>query len=100
MTKISINKDKIKFYNLHKSFFSELKDTSCDISDDQVIIYKDSNKDSDPASVELKIKNDLYEVYFWDGYSLADKFTSANYDKALLQFKKFSKKLAKSLKRF
>ena len=100
MTKTSINKDKIKFRNLHKSFFSELKDTSCDISDDQVIIYKDSNKDSDPASVELKIKNDLYEVYFWDGYSLADKFTSENYDKALLQFKKFSKKLAKSLKRF
>ncbi len=107
MTKTSTNKDKIKFRNsiffyhkLYKSFFSELKDTSCDISDDQVIIYKDSNKDSDPPSVELKIKNDLYEVYFWDGYSLADKFTSANYDKALLQFKKFSKKLAKSLKRF
>ncbi len=100
MTKISLNRDKIKFYNLHKSFFSELKNTSCDIFVDQVIIYEDSKKNSDPACVELKIKENFYEVYFWDGYSLADKFITEDYDKALLQFKKFSKKLARNLRRF
>ena len=51
MTKTNINKDKIKFSNLHKSFFSELKDTSCDISDSNVIIYDNSKKNSDPACV-------------------------------------------------
>ena len=66
MTKISINKDKIKFSNLHKSFFSELKNTMCDVSGDQVTIYDSSKKNSDPACVELKIKDTLYEVYFWD----------------------------------
>ena len=100
MTKTNINKDKIKFSNLHKSFFSELKDTSCDISDDHVIIYDNSKKNSDPACVELKMKNRLYEIYFWDGYSLADKFTYIEYEKALLQFKKFSKKLSKVLRKY
>ena len=100
MTKISINKDKIKFSNLHKSFFSELKNTMCDVSGDQVTIYDSSKKNSDPACVELKIKDTLYEVYFWDGYSLADKLTTESYEKALLQFKKFSKKLAKNLRKF
>ena len=42
MTKTSINKDKIKFHNLHKSFFSELKNTSCDITHNHVIIYDNS----------------------------------------------------------
>ena len=100
MTKISINKDRIKFHNLHKSFFSELKNTSCDVYEDKVIIYEDSMQNSDPACVELKAKEGLYEVYFWDGYSLADKFTSQDYEKSLLQFKKFSKKLARNLRRF
>ena len=100
MTKTNINKDKIKFSNLHKSFFSELKDTSCDISDSNVIIYDNSKKNSDPACVELRVKGQLYEVYYWDGYSLADKFTIENYEIAILQFKKFSKKLARILSKY
>ena len=100
MTKTSINKDKIKFHNLHKSFFSELKNTSCDITHNHVIIYDNSKKNSDPACVELRIKDHLYEVYFWDGYSLADKLTIDDYEKALLQFKKYSKKLARNLSKY
>ncbi len=100
MIKISINKDKIKFNNLHKSLFSELENTACVIEEDRVTIYESSNQNSDPASVELRIKENLYLIYYWDGYSLADKFTSNNYEEALLQFKKFSKKLAKNLKKY
>lgn len=100
MIKISINKDKIKFNNLHKSLFSEFENTVCLIEENKVIIYESSNQNPDPASVELIIKEDLYLIYYWDGYSLADKFTSNNYEEALLQFKKFSKKLAKNLKKY
>ncbi len=100
MIKISINKDKIKFNNLHKSLFSELENTACVIEEDRVTIYESSNQNPDPASVELRIKENLYLIYYWDGYSLADKFTSNNYEEALLQFKKFSKKLAKNLKKY
>ena len=70
------------------------------IEEDRVTIYESSNQNPDPASVELRIKENLYLIYYWDGYSLADKFTSNNYEEALLQFKKFSKKLAKNLKKY
>ena len=39
MTKTNLNKDKIKFNNLFKSFFSDIENISCNISDDNVIIY-------------------------------------------------------------
>ena len=69
MTKTNINKDQIKFENLHKSFFSDIKNTSCLISSDSVVIQADSKSNSDPASVELSFKDDNYLIYFWDGYS-------------------------------
>jgi len=100
MTKTSLNDDKIRFINLHKSFFSELKNTSCDIFENKVSIYENSNQDLDPACVELKITDDSYQIYFWDGYSLADKHSTDNYDEALSQFKKFAKRLSKNLRRF
>lgn len=53
MIKISINKDKIKFNNLHKSLFSELENTACVIEEDRVTIYESSNQNPDPASVEI-----------------------------------------------
>jgi len=100
MTKINLNKDKIKFNNLFKSFFSDIENVSCNISDDGVIIYEDSKKNPDPASVELKTDNDNFLIYFWDGYSLAEKNIESDYDKALAVFKKFAKKLAKILRRY
>ena len=100
MTKININKDQIKFENLHKSFFSDIKNTLCLISDNSVVIQADSENNSDPASVELSIVGNEYLIYFWDGYSLAEKITEEDYEKALLSFKKFAKKLAKNLRRF
>ena len=53
MTKTNLNKDKIKFNNLFKSFFSDIENISCNISDDNVIIYEDSKNNPDPASVEF-----------------------------------------------
>jgi hypothetical protein len=100
MTKININKDQIKFENLHKSFFSDIKNTSCLISNDSVVIHADSKNNSDPASVELSFKDDNYLIYFWDGYSLAEKTTVQSYENALVVFKKFAKKLAKNLRRY
>ena len=100
MTKTNINKDQIKFENLHKSFFSDIKNTSCLISSDSVVIQADSKSNSDPASVELSFKEDNYLIYFWDGYSLAEKTTVQSYENALVVFKKFAKKLAKNLRRY
>lgn len=100
MTKININKDQIKFENLHKSFFSDIKNTVCLISDNSVVIQADSKDNSDPASVELSIVSNEYLIYFWDGYSLAEKIKEEDYESALLSFKKFAKKLAKNLRRF
>ena len=100
MTKTNINKDQIKFENLHKSFFSDIQNTSCLISSDSVVIQSDSKSNSDHASVELSFKDDNYLIYFWDGYSLAEKTTVQSYENALVVFKKFAKKLAKNLRRY
>ena len=100
MTKTNINKDQIKFENLHKSFFSDIKNTSCLILSDSVVIQADSKSNPDPASVELSLKDDNYLIYFWDGYSLAEKTTVQRYENALVVFKKFAKKLAKNLRRY
>ena len=100
MTKTNINKDQIKFENLHKSFFSDIKNTSFLISSDSVVIQSDSKSNSDPASVELSFKDDNYLIYFWEGYSLAEKTNVQSYENALVVFKKFAKKLAKNLRRY
>ena len=101
MTKTNISEDKIKFINLHKSFFNDLNNTSCEVSDNKVIIFENSNENSDPASVELELKNNnLYSIHYWDGYSLADSYQTSDYNSAIKQYKKFAKKLAKNLRRY
>jgi hypothetical protein len=99
MTKTNINKDKIKFINLHKSFFTELN-TSCSVSDKKITITDLSNEDNDPACIELYFDNYKYSITFWDGYSLAEIIDTDSYKDALIQFKKYAKKLAKNLRRF
>ena len=101
MTKTNISEDKIKFINLHKSFFNDLKNTSCEVSDNKVSIFENSNENADPASVELEIKNDgLFSIYYWDGYSLADTYQTTDYSSAIKHYKKYAKKLAKNLRRY
>ena len=68
MTKTNISEDKIKFINLHKSFFNDLNNTSCEVSDNKVTIFENSNENADPASVELQLKKDnIYTIYYWYG---------------------------------
>ena len=101
MIKTNISEDKIKFYNLHKSFFSDLDNTSCEVFDNKVIICENSNENVDPASVELELKkDDIYIIYYWDGYSLADTFKTKDYNLAVKQYKKYAKKLAKNFRRY
>ena len=73
MTKTNISKDKIKFENLHKSFFNDLN-TTCSIADQKVAITNIDVENQDPASVELEIIVDKFYISFWDGYSLAERF--------------------------
>lgn len=99
MIKTNISKDKIKFDNLHKSFFNDLN-TTCSITDQKVTITNIDVENQDPASVELEIRVDKFYISFWDGYSLAERFDYVSYESALIQFKKSAKKLAKNLRRF
>ena len=67
----------------------------------KVTIFENSSENTDPASVELEIKNDgLFSIYYWDGYSLADRYQTRDYNSAMKQYKKFAKKLAKNLRRY
>ena len=73
MTKTSISEDKIKFYNLHKSFFSDLDNTSCEVFDNKVVIFENSNENADPASVELELKkDDIYSCLLYTSPSPRD----------------------------
>ena len=96
----NIENDKIKFENLYKSFFADLQNTSIEISDTKITISEISDINSDPASVELEFKSDIYNVSFWDGYSLAETFETKNYKDATSKYKKYAKKLAKNLRRY
>ena len=100
MTNQNIENDKIKFENLFKSFFADLPNTSICISNNKIVIQEVSDENSDPASVDLELKNEKYIVYFWDGYSLAETYEAIDYDDALSKYKKFAKKLAKILRRY
>ena len=99
MIKINISEDKIKFENLHKSFFNDLN-TTCSISDQKVTITNIDVKNQDPASVELEVRIDKFYISFWDGYSLAEVIDEPEIYKALKIFKRLAKKLSKNLKNF
>tara|TARA_B100000925_G_scaffold224782_1_gene173364 strand:- start:220 stop:522 length:303 start_codon:yes stop_codon:yes gene_type:complete len=100
MTNQNIENDKIKFQNLYKSFFTDLKNTSIKINTDKVSITEISATNSDPAAVELEYKQEQFCVSFWDGYSLAEIYGTKHYKDALTKYKKFAKKLAKNLRRY
>ena len=100
MTNQNIENDKIKFQNLYKSFFTDLKNTSIEINTDKVSITEISATNSDPAAVELEYKQEQFCVSFWDGYSLAEIYETKHYKDALTKYKKFAKKLAKNLRRY
>ena len=99
MTNQNIEKDKIKFENLYKSFFADLENTSIKILNKKIIISEISNSNPDPATVELEFRSKEYYVSFWDGYSLAETFETQSYKDAISKYKKYAKKMAKNLRR-
>ena len=52
------------------------------------------------SSLEFTEDNGTFKIIYWDGYSLAEEFNTTNIKSALKNFKRFSKKLYKNLKKF
>ena len=100
MTKTNIKANHIKIENLYKSMFSEIKQTSLNLSDEKVEIIHLDDKNQDPAIVDLYETKFGYVVGYWDGYSLSEIEESSDLIKALKIFKRYAKKMAKNLKRY
>ena len=100
MTKTNIKANHIKIENLYKSMFSEIKQTSLNLSDKKVEIIHLDDKNQDPAIVDLCETKFGYVVGYWDGYSLSEIEESSDLMKALRIFKRYAKKMAKNLKRY
>lgn len=100
MTKTNIKANHIKIENLYKSMFSEIKQTSLNLSDEKVEITHLDDKNQDPAIVDLSETKFGYVIGYWDGYSLSEIEESSDLMKALRIFKKYAKKMAKNLKRY
>ena len=90
----------IKIENLYKSIFTEVGNTSIELTNTIVSILHEDSTNIDAASLELSEKEDGYTICYWDGYSLAEKIDEKEIHKALKIFKRLAKKLAKNLQRF
>ena len=80
--------------------FSEIKQTSLNLSDEKVEIIHLDDKNQDPAIVDLCETKFGYVVGYWDGYSLSEIEESSDLIKALRIFKRYAKKMAKNIKRY
>lgn len=100
MTKTNIKANHIKIENLYKSMFSEIKQTSLNLSDEKVEIIHLDDKNQDPAIVDISETKFGYVVGYWDGYSLSEIEETSDLMMALRIFKRYAKKMAKNLKRY
>ena len=83
--------------NLFKSYFANHQNAKIKFSDAQIAIYFIDNKNSDSASLDLKKKDGLYQVIFWDGYSQSEIVEALTEKDAAKTLKRFMKKLAKNI---
>ena len=90
----------IKVENLYKSIFTEVGNTSIELSNKLVSIRHEDDTNVDAASLEISEIEDGYTISYWDGYSLAEKIDEKDLHHALKIFKRLAKKLAKNLQRF
>ena len=90
----------IKVENLYKSIFTEVGNTSIELSNKLVSIRHEDDTNVDAASLEISEIEDGYTISYWDGYSLAEKIDEKELHHALKIFKRLAKKLAKNLQRF
>ena len=90
----------IKIENLYKSIFTEVGNTSIELSNKIVSIRHEDSTNVDAASLEISEIDEGYSISYWDGYSLAEKIDEKELHHALKIFKRLAKKLAKNLQRF
>ena len=90
----------IKIENLYKSIFTEVGNTSIELSNKIVSIRHEDITNVDAASLEISEIDEGYSISYWDGYSLAEKIDEKELHHALKIFKRLPKKLAKNLQRF
>ena len=100
MINTNIKNSSIRIENLFKSIFSNIPNTSIHLEDYSVIIQHSNSRNIDSASIEIIEKDYGYKISYWDGYSLAEEERQKDINKALKVFKRYAKKLAKSLIRF
>ena len=100
MIKTNIKSNHIRIENLYKSMFSEVESTLIRLNDNYVEITHIDKNNEDSAILELREVQSIYIISYWDGYSLSETEESKDLSKALKIFKRYSKKMAKNLKRF
>ena len=100
MIKTNIKSNHIRIENLYKSMFSEVESTLIRLNDNYVEITHIDKNNEDSAILELREVQSNYIISYWDGYSLSETEESKDLSKALKIFKRYSKKMAKNLKRF
>ena len=76
----------IKIENLYKSIFTEVGNTSIELTNTTVSIHHEDSTNIDAASLELSEKEDGYTISYWDGYSLAEKIDEKEIHQALKIF--------------
>ena len=96
----SLEGNLIKIENLYKSIFTEVGNTSIELSNKIVSIRHEDSTNVDAASLEISEIDEGYSISYWDGYSLAEKIDEKELHHALKIFKRLAKKLAKNLQRF
>ena len=96
----SLEGNLIKIENLYKSIFTEVGNTSIELSNKIVSIRHEDITNVDAASLEISEIDEGYSISYWDGYSLAEKIDEKELHHALKIFKRLAKKLAKNLQRF
>ena len=100
MINTNIKNSSIRIENLFKSIFLNIPNTSIHFKDNSAIIRHSDTINIDSASIEIIEKDYGYKISYWDGYSLAEEEAQKDLNKALKVFKRYAKKLAKSLIRF
>ena len=100
MINTNIKNSHIRIENLYKSIFTEIDNMSIDSQNDYVEIKHKDDSNSDAASLELMEKNCIYILRYWDGYSLAEVIEDQDLNKALKNFKRLAKKMARNLTKY
>ena len=80
--------------------FVDIESTSIVLNDKYVVIKCSDPINIDAASLELTEDEEGFAINYWDGYSLAESEEDKDLKRALKIFKRFAKKMAKSLRRF